>query len=163
MAKSGAIYFTGREGRERFACTTSFSPRTCELQALSKLDYLAIICCNQAFRVALTDKAAGLIHIMAAESERDAHFMLETETSTHGHVMLHISDFRHFMLQSATLYACCKVAPGLSQRSRYASRVWPIFRENHSCSLFGAFTNWISFSMISGRSPVYLQDIAGRS
>src|SRR6266581_6110637 len=32
---------------------------------------------------------AGLIHIEADESERDVHFMPETETSTHGHVMLH--------------------------------------------------------------------------
>ncbi len=57
---------------------------------------------------------ARLIHIVAAESERDTHFMLETETSTHGHVMLRKSDFRHFMLQFATSYACYNMPFGLS-------------------------------------------------
>jgi len=75
---------------------------------------------------------ARLIHIVAAESERDTHFMLETETSTHGHVMLRKSDFRHFMLQFATLCACYKVASGHSQRPCYASQARPFFRENHT-------------------------------
>ena len=56
---------------------------------------------------------AGLSHIEAAESERDAHLMPETETSTHGHVILHKSDFRHFILQFTMSHACYKVASDL--------------------------------------------------
>jgi hypothetical protein len=74
---------------------------------------------------------AGLIYIVAAESERVTLFMPETETSTHGHVLLHKSDFRHFMLQFATLHACYKVASDLSQWPYYASQTRPFFRENH--------------------------------
>jgi hypothetical protein len=58
--------------------------------------------------------------------------MPETETSTHGHVLLHKSDFRHFMLQFATLHACYKVASDLSQWPYYASQTRPFFRENHT-------------------------------
>jgi len=75
---------------------------------------------------------AGLIHIVAAESERDAHFMLETEISTHDHVMLRKSDFRHFMLQFATSYACYKVPSGRGLWPCYASQARPFFRENHT-------------------------------
>lgn len=76
-------------------------------------------------RLRKNHNVAGLTHIVATESERDAHFMPKTETSTHGHVMLHKSDFRHFMLQFVTLYACCKVASGLSHRTGYAAQVGP--------------------------------------
>ena len=131
MAKSGAIYFTGREGRECLACTTSFSPRTCELQALSKLDYLAMICCNQAFRVALTGKVARLIHIMAAESERGLFHAGNRDINPWPRYVAHIRP-RHFMLQLAMLCACYKVASGWYLRPCYASQAQPFFRENRT-------------------------------
>src|SRR5438874_12300271 len=45
--------------------------------------------------------------------------------------MIHKLDFRHFMLQFTTLYACHKVASGLTKWPCYASRARPLFRENH--------------------------------
>ena len=75
---------------------------------------------------------AGLIHIMAGEYEKPLMAMPETETSTHGHVMVHKSDFRHFMLQFAPLYACYKMASGLESLPQYASLFLPYYGENRT-------------------------------
>ncbi len=57
---------------------------------------------------------------------------LESSNLRMGHVMVRKSYLRRFMFQFTLLYACYKVASGLSQRPCYVSQARPLYRKNHN-------------------------------
>ncbi len=65
---------------------------------------------------------AGFIHIVAVESEEEMPKWTFSVNRTCGHVMLHKSDLRHFILQFTRLCACYKMPSGRGLRPCYASR-----------------------------------------
>src|SRR5438270_10086197 len=78
------------------------------------------------------DQMAAFIHMLATKSKMRSPKQTFCVSRICGHVMVHKSDFRRFMLQFAALLACYKAPSDLSQRPRYASRARPFFRENHT-------------------------------
>jgi hypothetical protein len=89
---------------------------------------------------------AALIHIVVTKSKMRCLKRTFSAKKTCGHVMLHKSYFRRFMLQSALLHACHKVASGLIRWPGYASQSRPLFRENHS-AIDKNFERIISFNI----------------
>jgi len=74
---------------------------------------------------------AGLIHIVAAESEKDGHFLLKMETPTHGHVLLRKSESWPGYLARPLRQAGDRAAAGLNQRPHYVTQTVPLLRASH--------------------------------
>jgi hypothetical protein len=74
---------------------------------------------------------AGLIHIVAAESEKDGHFLLKMETPTHGHVLLRKSESWSGYLARPLRQTDDRAATGLNQRLHYVTQTVPLLRASH--------------------------------